>query len=241
MRCCIRQQSSPLIHLSQSASPYHPSCPDLCRPVNNSRERYSFSFDGILTPEAKQDEVIDPEHQGGTDVTSCHPFPFIKAPLTHPRLPPSHTQVFERVAHPVVVSTLEGYNGTVFAYGQTGSGKTFTITGGAERYVDRGVIPRTISSIFKELSTRSNYTYQVMLLLMLLLTNLSVQRVHSAVGLAGQACRSNASRLWVPASSAADRAGSLLSDWEGAPCDVHQLVCPAGVHLLLGDLQRGGL
>lgn len=28
-----------------------------CRPVNNSRERYSFSFDGILTPEAKQDEV----------------------------------------------------------------------------------------------------------------------------------------------------------------------------------------
>jgi hypothetical protein len=28
-----------------------------CRPVNNSRERYSFSFDGILTPDAKQDEV----------------------------------------------------------------------------------------------------------------------------------------------------------------------------------------
>jgi hypothetical protein len=70
-------------------------------------------------------------------------------------------QVFERVAQPVVVSTLEGYNGTVFAYGQTGSGKTFTITGGAERYVDRGVIPRTISSIFKELSNRSDHTYQV--------------------------------------------------------------------------------
>jgi hypothetical protein len=68
------------------------------------------------------------------------------------------------VAQPVVVSTLEGYNGTVFAYGQTGSGKTFTITGGAERYVDRGVIPRTISSIFKELSTRTNFTFQVMLL-----------------------------------------------------------------------------
>lgn len=70
-------------------------------------------------------------------------------------------QVFERVAQPVAVSTLEGFNGTVFAYGQTGSGKTFTITGGAERYVDRGVIPRTISSIFRELSSRSGYTYQV--------------------------------------------------------------------------------
>jgi kinesin family protein 6/9 len=70
-------------------------------------------------------------------------------------------QVFERVAQPVVVSTLDGYNGTVFAYGQTGSGKTFTITGGAERFVDRGVIPRTISSIFKELSSRTGFTYQV--------------------------------------------------------------------------------
>ena len=44
----------------------------------------------------------------------------------------------------------EGYNGTIFAYGQTGSGKTFTITGGAERYADRGIIPRTLSYIFSQ-------------------------------------------------------------------------------------------
>lgn len=51
-------------------------------------------------------------------------------------------QVFERVARPVVLGSMEGFNGTIFAYGQTGSGKTFTITGGPERYVDRGIIPR---------------------------------------------------------------------------------------------------
>lgn len=34
-------------------------------------------------------------------------------------------------------------------YLQTGSGKTFTITGGAERYVDRGIIPRMLSYIFE--------------------------------------------------------------------------------------------
>lgn len=34
-------------------------------------------------------------------------------------------------------------------YFQTGSGKTFTITGGAERYVDRGLIPRSLSYIFE--------------------------------------------------------------------------------------------
>ena len=45
--------------------------------------------------------------------------------------------VFEQAAAKVVVSALEGYNGTIFAYGQTGSGKTFTITGGARRQAPR--------------------------------------------------------------------------------------------------------
>jgi hypothetical protein len=40
---------------------------------------------------------------------------------------------FSKRSAKVVVSALDGYNGTIFAYGQTGSGKTFTITGGAPR------------------------------------------------------------------------------------------------------------
>ncbi|XP_045642251.1 kinesin-like protein KIF6 isoform X4 [Ursus americanus] len=59
--------------------------------------------------------------------------------------------IFENIAKPVAESVLAGYNGTIFAYGQTGSGKTFTITGGAERYSDRGIIPRTLSYIFEQL------------------------------------------------------------------------------------------
>jgi kinesin family protein 6/9 len=39
-------------------------------------------------------------------------------------------EVFEKVAKPVVLGVLEGYNGSIFAYGQTGSGKTHTIFGG---------------------------------------------------------------------------------------------------------------
>ncbi|KAL2914503.1 hypothetical protein HK105_206070 [Polyrhizophydium stewartii] len=62
----------------------------------------------------------------------------------------SQEEVFDVVAKPVIQSSLEGYNGTIFAYGQTGSGKTFTITGGAERYADRGLIPRTLQFLFKE-------------------------------------------------------------------------------------------
>lgn len=65
------------------------------------------------------------------------------------------------MARNVVTGALEGYNGTIFAYGQTGSGKTFTITGGPERYVDRGIIPRSISTIFNEIAKRSDYQYTV--------------------------------------------------------------------------------
>ncbi|XP_071595474.1 kinesin-like protein KIF6 isoform X1 [Heliangelus exortis] len=67
--------------------------------------------------------------------------------------------VFDSIAKPVAECVLAGYNGTIFAYGQTGSGKTFTITGGAERYSDRGIIPRTLSYIFEQLQKDSSKVY----------------------------------------------------------------------------------
>ena len=57
-------------------------------------------------------------------------------------------EVFDVVARDAVDAALAGFNSTVFAYGQTGSGKTFTITGGAERYADRGIIPRALQRVF---------------------------------------------------------------------------------------------
>ncbi|NWH30314.1 KIF6 protein, partial [Chloropsis hardwickii] len=67
--------------------------------------------------------------------------------------------IFDSIAKPVAERVLAGYNGTIFAYGQTGSGKTFTITGGAERYSDRGIIPRTLSYIFDQLQKDSSKVY----------------------------------------------------------------------------------
>ncbi|XP_059838776.1 kinesin-like protein KIF6 isoform X2 [Hypanus sabinus] len=68
-------------------------------------------------------------------------------------------EIFENIAKPVAENVLAGYNGTIFAYGQTGSGKTFTVTGGAERYSDRGIIPRTLSYIFGEFQKDSSKVY----------------------------------------------------------------------------------
>lgn len=70
-------------------------------------------------------------------------------------------RVFNEVAKDVVDSCFEGYNGTIFAYGQSGSGKTFTITGGAERYADRGIIPRTLSYIFSHVSKDTQSKFKV--------------------------------------------------------------------------------
>lgn len=68
-------------------------------------------------------------------------------------------EIFEEVAQGVIDNVLTGYNGTIFAYGQTGSGKTFTITGGAERYVDRGLIPRSLSYIFEYFEKHSEAVF----------------------------------------------------------------------------------
>jgi kinesin family protein 6/9 len=70
-------------------------------------------------------------------------------------------EIFELVAKPVVDDVLRGVNGTIFAYGQTGSGKTYTITGGTERYVDRGIIPRTLSYVFEQIKSRQDAQYKV--------------------------------------------------------------------------------
>ena len=75
-------------------------------------------------------------------------------------LEPSTSQatVFKNIGMPAIRNALEGYNSTVFAYGQTGSGKTYSITGGPERYEDRGIIPRAITMLFEEFVRRRETT-----------------------------------------------------------------------------------
>ncbi|CDQ90250.1 unnamed protein product [Oncorhynchus mykiss] len=83
-------------------------------------------------------------------------------------------------------SVLSGYNGTIFAYGQTGSGKTFTITGGAERYSDRGIIPRTLSYLYQHFSQDSSMVYT---------THISYLEIYNEVGYDLLDPRHEASRL----------------------------------------------
>lgn len=61
-------------------------------------------------------------------------------------------QVYEQCASQIILSVLEGYNGTVFAYGQTGTGKTWTMEGERKSSSDKGIIPRSFEHIFKAIN-----------------------------------------------------------------------------------------
>ncbi|XP_036974713.1 centromere-associated protein E isoform X4 [Acanthopagrus latus] len=56
------------------------------------------------------------------------------------------SQLYQSIAKPLVVSSVEGYNGTIFAYGQTSSGKTFTMMGSD---LTPGVIPLAVEDVFQ--------------------------------------------------------------------------------------------
>ncbi|KAI9349548.1 P-loop containing nucleoside triphosphate hydrolase protein [Obelidium mucronatum] len=66
----------------------------------------------------------------------------------------SQEKLYDECGLPIVKSVMEGYHGTIMAYGQTGAGKTFTMTGATENYKHRGLIPRAISHIFREVAER---------------------------------------------------------------------------------------
>lgn len=54
-----------------------------------------------------------------------------------------------------MLSSLEGYNASIFAYGQTGTGKTYTMEGFKYNSRDRqrGIIPRAIQEIFNHIES----------------------------------------------------------------------------------------
>ncbi|KAI4891363.1 hypothetical protein NFI96_022951 [Prochilodus magdalenae] len=73
----------------------------------------------------------------------------------------SQEEVYQSVAHSVVLDALEGYNGTIMCFGQTGTGKTYTMTGATESYKQRGIIPRAIQEVFREVDQRVSHTFSV--------------------------------------------------------------------------------
>ncbi|XP_078071478.1 centromere-associated protein E [Mustelus asterias] len=61
--------------------------------------------------------------------------------------------LYNEIAHSIVRSIIQGYNGTIFAYGQTSSGKTYTMMGNAAA---PGLIPLAICNLFRLINDTPN-------------------------------------------------------------------------------------
>ncbi|XP_031705698.1 kinesin-like protein KIF9 [Anarrhichthys ocellatus] len=73
----------------------------------------------------------------------------------------SQEELYARVCRQVVLGALDGYNGTVMCFGQTGAGKTYTMTGSTESYKQRGIIPRALQEVFREVDKRTEHVFSV--------------------------------------------------------------------------------
>jgi kinesin family protein 6/9 len=73
----------------------------------------------------------------------------------------SQERVFEEVGLPLCETVLQGYNATALCYGQTSSGKSFTMIGNGHDYHHRGLLPRALARIFRDVSNRLEYSFTV--------------------------------------------------------------------------------
>lgn len=74
----------------------------------------------------------------------------------------SQEAIFDLTGQRAVESVVDGISSTVIAYGQTGAGKTFTVVGLNNDYRYRGMIPRCIADVFRQISKRSEVKYRVL-------------------------------------------------------------------------------
>lgn len=107
--------------------------------VNNLKKSYDFKIDGIFDTNSSQEDIFN---KIGKKVVKKYLLFYLPLFITQNQ------------------SSIEGYNNTVFCYGQTGGGKTFTMCG-SKVWKERGLIPRFIVDLFKQIKSIKNYEYEV--------------------------------------------------------------------------------
>ncbi|XP_068091310.1 kinesin-like protein KIF9 isoform X2 [Hyperolius riggenbachi] len=126
------------------------------------RVRPSPSFAQEIIKLGEDDKSIDihlkKDEKLGVVNNKCYDWSFKVDGILHNV---SQEAVYDTVAKSVVSKALQGYNGTIMCYGQTGAGKTHTITGTSENYKHRGIIPRALQQVFREIADQSDCSVTV--------------------------------------------------------------------------------
>ena len=53
------------------------------------------------------------------------------------------------------------YNSTILVFGQCGSGKSYSLVGDLNRFETRGILPRSLTHLFKEVERRIDTSYAI--------------------------------------------------------------------------------
>ena len=86
---------------------------------------------------------LPPAHPSYTSSPQTYHYPTGTIPPS-----PSNPSLHKLTTLPLLPPLLTGHSALLLAYGQTGAGKTYTITGD-ESYPNRGLLPRTLTSLYK--------------------------------------------------------------------------------------------
>mmetsp|Transcript_8679 Transcript_8679/g.36164 ORF Transcript_8679/g.36164 Transcript_8679/m.36164 type:complete len:1406 (+) Transcript_8679:84-4301(+) len=104
------------------------------RPLNSRELEHQAESAWLM-----EDQTITQQNAKGRPIGTRYTFDHLFGPGCNTR------SIYDDVAHDIIASAMEGFNGTIFAYGQTSSGKTHTMEGDKK---SPGIIPLAVRDIF---------------------------------------------------------------------------------------------
>lgn len=129
-------------------APLHSYC--ILHPGSQVNPSGKFQYDSthvrieVPSSDSSGDPYDDSGIAAGTGEEDVIVFDHVFPPKT------SQEKIFHDIARSHVRNALQAFQSAIFiASGATGSGKTFAVTGGAQRFSDRGLIPRSVSALFE--------------------------------------------------------------------------------------------
>ncbi|KAI3384564.1 hypothetical protein SNEBB_003630 [Seison nebaliae] len=114
-----------------------------CRPMNKMESEKHYPE--VVSVDENRNVIMVQQNANGESNHKTFTFDNTFGPQSQ------QLSIYNLVARPIVVDTVNGYNGTIFAYGQTGTGKTFTMEGDRSKPELRGIIPNSFVHLFKEI------------------------------------------------------------------------------------------
>ena len=117
---CKQPLRTPMKSQSKSQMP----TPRYCRGLSAVQKRHDQN---PLQGKSANHQYVQKKFKFGKSInTICYSFYFLDLIYGEKD---TNRDVYEQTVRRVVLSSLEGINGTVFVYGQTGTGKTYTMMG----------------------------------------------------------------------------------------------------------------